>query len=1014
VLFIAAFAFLLASFPARNRDLWMHLAAGRDLVEGQTTLGTTRALSPDPQVYHTWLYDLLSYGLYSTLGDTALVLLKALLVVGLALVLLRLSWTGPGWLLPSACTVLALLAMSPRLFLQPATVSYLFLALTLWLVWPRSSQDLDTKGPVSRPSSLRSWIPPWPLLVLFVVWANVDSRFVVGLGLVALVWLGQLLDRAGRAEKPLKFLACLPPCLLVSLSLLTAVCLLNPSHVFAFALPPELGRVGSSGPLLAPLAYLANLRWSPAGVAYFLLLALGLFSFAVNLPRWHWQRFLPWFGLALWGALEARAVPFFAVVAGPVVAWNLQDAVARLWAPGRSPGRFWQEAVLIVRPLAVMAGLALLVCAWPGWLLTPPFEPRRWDIETPPSLERGAAATRRWHQEGKLGPDARGLHLSPETAYAFAWFCPEENGLLDEGLAAAIRGTPGAAADWAGRMRAAKINHVIVYDRDGSRLFHGLESLLADPQHWPLLYLEGNLAVFGWRDPKRPDSAALFRDWELDLNRLAFHPAKDKKAPRARPRSDPEPRIWWEAFWKPAPPRSADLDEAALHLFHAEALRRWAPLRHLTDWRAGQTAGLVGAAGGWKVPASLLDAPLRLGLREPQGGQEGTSARDLPAFDRAVVPWFQRRFTTQRGDTPPGLLFLAVRAARRALAANPNDAQAYLILGESYLRLLNNTSELVWRKRFPQLEKLRQAQASFALNQAVLLKPDLAPAHLNLTALYREMRYFDLALEHQREHLKLLRRAGPPPGFSDEEFQEQAEQAEQELDRQAEAVEELESKYAAEAPGLRVLDRAVLAAQLGLAKKARDLLLESDIAAFGRQGMGLELELLLRTGRARDVREWTGPEQKEALGPLTYHWLRTQALAAAGDYALAEEELSRLVSDGRRPDELRPRERMAALVAQAVLAELPGPNSPAHVVWRGLLRGDLRRRVAALAASLKEEANANVLRGLLFLEEGEVDEAEVAFRLALAFWKNEAMAASGGGLEFDGRIAAQGYLDWLE
>ena len=58
---------------------------------------------------------------------------------------------------------------------------------------------------------------------------------------------------------------------------------------------------------------------------------------------------------------------------------------------------------------------------------------------------------------------------------------------------------------------------------------------------------------------------------------------------------------------------------------------------------------------------------------------------------------------------------------------------------------------------------------------------------------------------------------------------------------------------------MRVADRAALAMQKGLAGKARDLLLESDLAAFGPQGMELELELLLRTGRARDVRDWTDP-----------------------------------------------------------------------------------------------------------------------------------------------------------
>ena len=41
----------------------------------------------------------------------------------------------------------------------------------------------------------------------------------------------------------------------------------------------------------------------------------------------------------------------------------------------------------------LLLGLACLVCAWPGWLQAPPFEPRRWAVELPASLERGAAAS---------------------------------------------------------------------------------------------------------------------------------------------------------------------------------------------------------------------------------------------------------------------------------------------------------------------------------------------------------------------------------------------------------------------------------------------------------------------------------------------------------------------------------------------------------------------------------------------------------------------------------------------
>src|SRR5260370_27485542 len=141
-----------------------------------------------------------------------MVLAKVLLTVGIALVLFRLSRIDEGWWLAATCTALALLAMSLRLFLQPATVSYLFLALTLWAL---RAPDRETEE-----SRLRAWLPPWRLLALFVAWAHVDRWFMLGLAIVALVWLGRMLDVA--KEKGAALLVSLSPRLLVSLSLLAA------------------------------------------------------------------------------------------------------------------------------------------------------------------------------------------------------------------------------------------------------------------------------------------------------------------------------------------------------------------------------------------------------------------------------------------------------------------------------------------------------------------------------------------------------------------------------------------------------------------------------------------------------------------------------------------------------------------------------------------------------------------------------------------------------------------------
>src|SRR5690349_17398372 len=100
VCFLAAFAGLLASFPIGNSDVLIHLAAGRDVVSGVWPAAPAEAATPAPA--RTWLYDVLTYGAYSALGAGGLVLLKVLLVIALALVLFRLSRTGPGWVIAAA------------------------------------------------------------------------------------------------------------------------------------------------------------------------------------------------------------------------------------------------------------------------------------------------------------------------------------------------------------------------------------------------------------------------------------------------------------------------------------------------------------------------------------------------------------------------------------------------------------------------------------------------------------------------------------------------------------------------------------------------------------------------------------------------------------------------------------------------------------------------------------------------------------------------------------------------
>src|SRR5262245_39191082 len=76
--FIGLFGVLLASFPARNLDVWKHLADGRDLLLGST-------------ISSTWLYDLGTYVVFRVFGGAGLAGAKALMCGAVAILLFALS-----------------------------------------------------------------------------------------------------------------------------------------------------------------------------------------------------------------------------------------------------------------------------------------------------------------------------------------------------------------------------------------------------------------------------------------------------------------------------------------------------------------------------------------------------------------------------------------------------------------------------------------------------------------------------------------------------------------------------------------------------------------------------------------------------------------------------------------------------------------------------------------------------------------------------------------------------------
>jgi hypothetical protein len=1029
---VVLLAFLVASTPVRHSDLWLHLATGRAIADGSYRFQGD-PFSPETNaswIARSWLFDLVAYTLFTRLGGTVLVILKAVLVAVLAAVLVRLGVRGRGWTWPAVAATLSVLTLSSRLLLQPALLSVLLLAVTLWLL---------ERGRHLRSHRGTGWLIAYgPIVVLFVLWANLDDWFLLGPLTVALYLLGETIaviasparSSSKGEERPLACAAGwydLPLTLVVGL----LASLLTPFHIRGFTPPTDLG-LSATAATLKQDPVLGNLFISPfekmyfhsfltrsiLGVAYLILVVLSGISFLVSRDGWRSWRLPVWLGLFGLSAWSARAIPFFAVAAGPILALNLSFPCAA----GTTEFLFAR----LCRATAVLLMLGLLIAAWPGWLQGPPYEMRRWVVLADPSLREAADKLAEWWRYGRMAFGDYGFNFSPEEANYFAYFCPEEKGFLDARLSAsheaaadyvavrrALLGQPSPPTanaagwrDWRSIFRARRINHVTVYDSNLERVDSVFQRLIRDEREWKLIGLTGRTAIFSWKDPQHEVHAL---DIAFPLKEEAYQPSEALKAPPRWPGRQPEPPTWWRAFIKTRPANSVDREQAHMLLLDFDTRSQQNRLQRSLAWNASRLVGPIGAGAGSPALSVYLQQALDLYCYEfstattPQNVDQSKPTVETLAFVQRM------NYLLTQDDAPPEYLWLAIRDARRALRDNPDDAHAYLTLGETYLRLLQGTRERVWRSRLPRLTRMRQVQASAALNQALIVQPDLLPAHDSLALLYQDMDLRDLSLMHRRDALRLARAQPRSEGESVKEYENRRVRLGDEEDRLNREMTRVQQRFEADTANLKTIDRVEQAVRNGLGGKALEILLASDAGSMGQRAIMLELSLLLRTGRVREVREWMSPDHRETLGDDIYLEDQLQLAAATGDYQQADALADELVALYDKPL----RQAIAVSVANEVLQiRLDKPLALVQVAlsylhWPMDRRTAFSNLVQQSSGRLQQTADWMVLRGLLALERGETVPARMFLERALEVYH------SGEGLDFGGRRIAEHFVKLL-
>ena len=183
----------LAIRPITDPDIWSHLRYGQWIVEHRA-IPFTDAFSSYGSgkrwIAYSWLFEVLLYGLYRSLG------LSGLVVYTMALAIL-ITWAlhalmdrlQPDPAIACILTAAGILAMAPIL-IHPRpwlpTVFFFIVEVSLVLV--------------ARQSGAR-----WPLLFLppiFALWANMHIQFVYGLFVLGVAALESLIEGGGGPDRP--------------------------------------------------------------------------------------------------------------------------------------------------------------------------------------------------------------------------------------------------------------------------------------------------------------------------------------------------------------------------------------------------------------------------------------------------------------------------------------------------------------------------------------------------------------------------------------------------------------------------------------------------------------------------------------------------------------------------------------------------------------------------------------------------------------------------------------------
>ena len=167
LLLLCVTVFLAGFHTLVNSDYWFHLRGGASVANGHIPRFDTYSYPSAGREYVDlhWLFQWLLYQVHRVGGTEATIWLKCLVLLLTFGILYRLACRDAPRSVAGGVTILGVILASERFQVRPEILSYLGLAVTLWL----AQRHID--------GSKRAWFF-FPLV--FLLWVNVEGLFVLG------------------------------------------------------------------------------------------------------------------------------------------------------------------------------------------------------------------------------------------------------------------------------------------------------------------------------------------------------------------------------------------------------------------------------------------------------------------------------------------------------------------------------------------------------------------------------------------------------------------------------------------------------------------------------------------------------------------------------------------------------------------------------------------------------------------------------------------------------------------